>query len=438
MRPLRIFLIFCILSTSFSQDFIGSLEVKEQESHLYELNGHVRGAFFAGKSVSSDELVQKSGYGELGLKMRVRKGQWGDGYADVRFRHGYEFDESLAEFRLREAYVNSYLNHFSLRLGQQVVVWGRADAYNPTNNITPQDMTARSAVEDDRRLGNFLFRGTYHFQPFSLECIWVPQYRPSVLPTMVFPFPDFVTLGQEDDPNSELQNSTLAAKLDLGLSSVDGSLSYFRGYMPLPGVYLHPDSITIEGNGIKATVINKPYQMHVIGGDFSTTLGSMGIRGEIAWRQPFEDYENPLNMHVPYPDVQYVFGVDRTFGDLSIIAQYIGRYVINYRELKTSGLPTDQLYLTNRMINGQLDQTSHALFLRPAWALLHETLNLEVLAYYSLTTEEGLWRPVATYDIADALTLKLGGDFYLGPDNTLFGQIDRALSALFIELGASF
>ncbi|MBN1479505.1 hypothetical protein JXA70_04465 [candidate division KSB1 bacterium] len=437
MRHICFLFVFLIVSASFAQDFFETAEAGDAASLPYELNGFMRGAFFAGIGIDSDELVQKSGYGELGVKMRVRKEKWGDGYAELRFRRGYEFDQSLSEFHLREAYINTYLGHLDVRMGQQIVVWGRADGFNPTNNITPQDMTTRSSVEDDRRLGNFLFRGSYNFRPFSLELIWVPQYRPSVLPTMLFPFPESVTLGVADNPSADLKNSSIAAKLDLALSSVDGSISYFSGFMPLPGVFLHPDSCHISG-GFRATVVNKPYQMHVFGGDFSTTIGDFGLRGEVAYRQPIDDFEDPLNTHVPRPDLQYVFGIDKTIGDFSIIVQYIGRTVFEFAEFDSTGLPTDQLYLTNRMITGQLDPTSHAAFMRPALALMHETLDLELLAYYNVTTEEALLRPLVAYDITDAMTVKLGGDFYSGPENTLFGNIDKALSSVFIELGVSF
>ena len=437
MQKFCIILALLIVLPAFSQDFFESLETEDASTLPYELNGFMRGAFFAGRGVDSDELVQKSGYGELGLKMRVRKESWGDGYAEVRFRRGQEFNEPLSEFRLREAYVNTYLGTFDLRVGQQIVVWGRADGFNPTNNITPQDMTLRSSVEDDRRLGNFLFRGTYNFQPFNLEMIWVPQYRPSVLPTRLFPFPDFVRLGREDNPSSELDNSSVAAKLDMNVSALDGSISYFRGYMPLPGVFLHPDSIDVT-DGFQATVVNKPYQMQVLGADFSTTVGSFGLRGEIAYRMPVEDYEDELNAHVPNPDLQYVLGMDRSMGNFSIIVQYIGRYVFDFTEFEGTGLPTDQLYITNLMISGQLDEMSHAVFMRPALTLRHETLDIELLGYYNVTTEETLLRPLIAYDITDAMTFKVGGEFYAGPENTLFGSIDKGLSSAFVELGVSF
>lgn len=439
MRKIIILLMGVLVLPVFAQDFFESLG-EEEGSTPYELNGFMRGAFFAGTSVESDKPEQKSGYGEIGLKMRVRKGTWGDGYAELRFRRGYEFGQSISEMSVREAYVNTYLGNLDLRIGQQIVVWGRADGFNPTNNITPQNMLVRSSDEDDRRIGNFLFRANYNLRPFNLEFIWVPQYRPSVLPTTLFPFPDFVEFAGVTTPGPELDNGSIAAKLDLALSKVDGSLSYFKGYMPLPGIFPQTIGFDTESGGLQAVIVNRPYEMQVFGGDFSTALGSFGLRGEIAYRLPIKDYLDDALPHVPNPDMQYVFGMDKTIGDFSIIVQYIGRYIFDFEEFVPTGLYKElaPLYLTNRMIVSQLYETSHAVFMRPALALLHETLDLECAAYYDFTTEEALLRPTLTRDITDALTLKVGGDIYMGPDNTLFGSVEKALSSGFVELRVSF
>ena len=70
--------------------------------------------------------------------------------------------------------------------------------------------------------------------------------------------------------------------------------------------------------------------------------------------------------------------------------------------------------------------------------LFHEIMNVEILKYYNFTTKEQLFRPVISYDLSDAFTLMIGGEFYAGPENTLFGTIDESLSSIFVELKTSF
>jgi len=403
------------------------------EDKPYELNGFMRGVFFGGKIPHTEKVEMKSGYAEAALKLRVRKQSYGDGFAEIRFRRGYEFGENVSEVNLREAYVNTYTGRFDFRIGHQIIVWGRADGFNPTNNMTPQNILVRSPDEDDRREGNFLVRSLWNLHPIRLEFIWVPVYTASVLPTQLIPLPQGITLGPMDLPTSDLKNGSLALKLELELASMDGSVSYFQGFNPMPGI-----TATIQEPNVQ--VRPKPYRVRVIGADVATVIGPLGIRSEFAYRQPVEEYTT--ESHIPNPDLHYILGLEKSWGDMSLIVQYIGRKVLNFTELEppqsVMELMNYEIATKNRMIASQQHEISHAVSFRPAWRLLHEILNLEFLGFYNFTTGEGLFRPKLTYEFTDALKGTLGGDIYSGPSETLFGTIDETLGALFIELRISF
>ncbi|MCK4525824.1 hypothetical protein KAW18_00520 [candidate division WOR-3 bacterium] len=399
------------------------------DEQSFKLNGYMRGVFYVGKVPDIEEAETKSGYGGAALKLRVYKQDFGDGFAEIRFRCGNEFNEYVSEIDVREAYVNTYAGPFDFRIGHQIVVWGRADGFNPTDNITPKNMFVRSPDEDDRRKGNFLTRTFYNLKPFRMEGIWVPFYASSVLPTGIMSFPAGMSLAEPDYPDASLKNSSFAVKLNLEMASMDGSVSYFSGYNPFPGL----DADTIE-------IVARAYKTHIAGADFSTIISSYGLRGEVAYRYPYEDYEE--NIYISNPDIQYIIGFDTEFGDLSIILQYIGKYIFDYTELTEPQTPeqilTYELALKNRTFHSQLNEISHAISFRPALNLMYETLTLEVLGLYHFTTEEFFIKPKISYDIADAMTVIVGGELYTGPDKTLFGTIDETLSSLFMELKTSF
>jgi hypothetical protein len=185
----------------------------------------------------------------------------------------------------------------------------------------------------------------------------------------------------------------------------------------------------------------KSYRMHVVGADFATILGSTGFRGEFAYRRPHGDYRESL--HIINPDLYYVLGIDREFpGSLSLIFQYVGRYVLDFEELlppqDPALLPIYKLEEKNRLLASQQYEHSHALSLRIAKSFLYETLDLELMGYVNLTTEEFFIKPKVTYRITDALKLVTGGEWYQGPSDTLFDLIDPYLSAFFGELRLSF
>lgn len=436
-KQLIVLLLICVPSLLFSGDFFDddAGEKPAVSTLAFELNGFARGVYFGGNVIDADDFGLKAGYGELGLKYRAKKGKIGDAFAEIRLRQGFEFGNPLTEFKLREAYVNAYLGNLDIRLGHQIVVWGRADEFNPTNNITPQNMIARSTDLDDRKQGNFLLRSSYDLGKVDFEFIWVPQYLSSVLPMYLFPIPNGVELGTPILPSANIKNSSLALKASSTVGSFDGSLSWFSGYLPMPGIILLSET---DGSSLNLFVKAKSYKMSVFGADFSTSVGSFGLRGEFAYRNPVEDYKPAENIYIPNPDFQYVLGTDRSIGNFSVIVQYIGRYVFDFNADITGNAIVKELERTNRMAASQQDEISHALMIRPTLALFHETCNIEFLGLYYFSTEELLLRPSLVYNLADALTLKAGWEGFTGPDGTLFGNIESALSAVFVELKASF
>jgi hypothetical protein len=445
-------------------------------SALFDLNGYVRGDFYIGKMAGANPWETKAAYGELALKVKTKKFAYGDAFAEARVRYGnlgyqtpqfyditenYVEEEVGTEVELREAYVNTYVGPLDLRVGQQIVVWGRADAFNPTNNVTPFDLTVRSPVEDDRRVGNVGARAFLNFEPFRIEGVWMPLYKPAELP---IPVPDFATVTDVYLPDARLQNGTEGARVHLELSSFEMSVSYLYGYAPLPGLAL--GKVT-PGVNRPIEIARTAYNQHVVGADFSTAIGDiLGLRAEAAFRSPLH-YEN--RYYAPNPDVQYVLGADHTFGSVSVIAQYMGRYVLDWTKKTITVLPVgddqlnnlkgDELYKTpqgetaaamavapvvseltvrNQMLFNQLHEIQHSASVRIEWLTAHDTLSLSAFGFMNFSTEEWLVFPKLGYQISDQMSTSIGAEIYGGPTGTLFGVIDAELSAGYAELRYSF
>ncbi|MCF7809914.1 hypothetical protein K9N50_02880 [bacterium] len=440
MKPMKLLIFFLLFFQSvllaqglFEEAAEGSDENDNNAKQTYQLNGFIRGVYYGGFVPDEDTPETKSAYGEAALQMRVRHFK-GDSYFEARFRKGKEFSEEIEEFTLREAYLNLYLGRYDIRIGEQIVAWGRADGVNPTNNITPLNMLTRSPNEDDRRISNFLVRSYYNIHPVRLEAIFIPFYKSSELPVNFGIMNSALPAPEPDYPNENLENSGVAFKADVNLPSSEFSLSYFNGFNIQPGLDCNPI--------VNPVMFSKAYRMHVIGGDFSTAgFSSLGLRGEIAYKTPYDDYEKYA--HVINPELQYVMGIDtETASGFSVILQYSGKYVIDYKELPTIPPPgselLQQLVMMNRMLASQTEEMTHSVTFRPAWKLLYETLQVEALGMYNFTTEELFIRPKLSYDIDDALKITVGLDSYSGPDGTLFGTIDDHLSSVFVELRSSF
>lgn len=443
----------------FAQSVSGGGETATESTDMaapaplpYELGGYTRGDIFIGK-IPGDSIPEiKAAYGELALKLNIKKGEFGGAYAEPRFRYGQQGDQRQLFVDLREAYVDAYFGDLDLRLGQQIIVWGRADAFNPTNNLTPSDLRIRSPNEDDRRVGNVGARAYYNLSPVRLEAVWMPLYLPVEFPAVAIP--EFVTLTEPDFPGMALSYGTYAGRLHLELSSFETSVSYLHGYAPLPGFALAGPIVV--GPLAEVPIARTAYQHDVIGFDFSTAIADeIGVRGEAAYRMP-ADYEG--NAHVAKPDVQYVLGLDKSFGSVSAIAQYMGRYVMDWEEIPpplvavsanalsqfTAVSPAVQqtvegeIARRNQSLFQQLAEVQHLVSLRLEWLTLHETLSLSAIGLMNFTTEEWAVFPKAEYKVTDGMSATVGGEIYAGPDGTLFGLIDAPLSAAYAELKVAF
>jgi hypothetical protein len=422
----------------------------------FTINGYVRGTSFIGRVPDQNAAMMKANYGELSLQVRTAKTVYGDGFADARIRYGLQGDLNGTFVDMREAYVNTYIGPLDLRLGKQIIVWGRADALNPTNNLTPVDFRIRSPLEDDIRLGNVGARGNLRLGVIRVEGVWLPVFLPTELPPVALP--QYVAFGAPRFPSLDLRNSLGAGRVHLELPAFDMSISYLRGFAPLPGLTLA--SLTFDPVTPSVLISRTAYDQQVIGFDFSTALGEVAtIRGEAAYRRPF-DYQN--RPWAARPDLQYVLGADHNFGSFSVIAQYLGRYVFDWQKENGPTMPLDtnvlkmdpndpsvdlpywteaattaineQLAKQNQILFSQTAKIQHIATLRFEWLLAHETLSLSSLCLYNFTTKEWLVTPRIGWKMNDALTAYVGAQVFAGPTDTLFGLIDQQLSAGYAEL----
>ncbi len=421
-------------------------------------SGYVRGDFYQGKVRGEADSDVKAAYGEFALVARTAKGTYGDGFAELRARFGRQGDQQDTVLDVREAYANAYLGPLDLRLGKQVVVWGRADILNPTNNITPNDMRVRSPVEDDRRIGNvgaraFLRLGSL---PMRLEGVWMPFFVPSELPPVSLP--SFVSFGDPRYPAPTFGNGLGAARIHLELPSFELSFSYLKGPAVLPGLTRRGLEFGMDPS---VTVSRTAYEHQVFGFDFSTAIGDLvAIRGEAAYRRPF-DYQDRI--YNPRPDLQYALGLDRTFGKVMVIVQYLGRYVFDWK--KQEGLageidpgelqitdPVEQdayrakaeeridaeLAQINQILFNQTAQLQHLATGRVEWSGLDDTLSISAIGMFNVTTKEWMAAPKIGYRFSDSLIGYVGAEILTGPKDTLFSMVDETLSAGYVELRSTF
>ncbi|HBB92876.1 MAG: hypothetical protein A2X22_05860 [Bacteroidetes bacterium GWF2_49_14] len=417
------------------------------------LSGYTRAAGYIGLNKETDPLLH-SLYSETALRMKATSGARGQAFADIRFRTGAEFGKAFTEIDVREAYADLYLGKFDLRAGKQISSWGRADGFNPTDNLTPKNYFVRSSDPDDMRLGNFMLRG--RLKPWSfliIEADVVPWYIPSNYRFDLVDMPDFVTIESPTHPGYIWDKSTVAAKLDLILSAAEGSVSWFSGYDPMP--VLRPGALPNPPfTDFSLSLYQVPFRQQTLGADFATIILKTGLRGEFAWKKPIVSEEpDPL---LPAEEIQWVLSLDREFGPLRLIASYNGKFIPGFTPadppaafdpamLADSSLwpylgpmLTGQIGNYNRVLFDQTNEWSHTVMVRPSLTLLHETLELEVNALYNISTSEYLLYPKVTWHISDGVRAEIGYQYYEGGDYTRFNWIRKVFNGPFCEIRINF
>lgn len=417
------------------------------------ISGYTRATGFIGLT-NHDAPTLKSLYNETSLKLKAKTGVWGQAYTDIRFRTGTEFGAEFSTLDIREAYLDLYLGKIEFRIGKQISPWGRADGWNPTDNFTPSDYFARSPDHDDMRIGNYRIRGQYSpFGWLKLEADLAPWYTPSVYRFDQVDMPSFVTISPPVHPGFQWDKTSVAAKLDFIFPGVEGSVSWFKGYDPLPA--LKPGALpTPPFIDFNLQLLQVPFLQQTFGADFATVVLNTGIRGEIAYKRPEQGIT--VDPFLPNPDLQWVISIDRELGPIRIIAGYSGKYVIDFVPADPpqtfdpamisnpdvwpllGPMLASQIGYYNRILYDQTHEWSHSVLIRPSVTLFHENLDLEISGLYNFTTGEYLIYPKVTYHLTDGLLATAGYQYYDGDAYTRFSWIKNAFNGPFFEFRLTF
>jgi hypothetical protein len=350
-------------------------------------------------------------------------------------------DEVVTE--LREGYVELSRDRFEVRVGRQIIPWGRADELNPTDVISPKNFVLLLPEgSPGYRFGvNALRLDT--FLPWRVRAIgvYVPIFEPALIP--LADLPEGATL-HERLPPIRFENASAGVKLDRSGGEVDASVAYYYGFNLSPVIQIERASADPATGALSADAIMRHGRQHMIGADFATAQGQFGYRGEVAWVHTDNPNGRRVDEIVPY--LAYVLGIERTFpGSASIILQYVGRYVPERVDPERALANPDPVlgqaqFLAARatvVINQQLDTVQNGWSLRLDKKFWNDTLDCELLSLHYFERNDFFLRPRITYDWTDSWKTIVGGEIFHGPKNSTFGRVQKNTGA-FVEVKYSF
>lgn len=300
-----------------------------------------------------------------------------DATVSSRLLHTYEFgnvEEGDFEARLYNAYLSYTSDWYSIKAGNQIVTWGKADEISPLDNINPEDLRD-GAVR--RRTERKIPIPIINIETFArgdrLQAIYIPVYKRSRIDYFDN---DWAITGNsigelaldEDRPSSGLSGgSEYGFRFMSDAFDVDYSISFLSstsdlpslGSMQLPlGVDRVPPNATIRDLAEFANNTGQPLptefnRRDVVGFDFETVLGNLGFRGDFAYTAG-EDFLNDRLEAKRHATYKYVLGVDYTSAsDFYVNLQFIQSIIDGF---------TSDLLFSEEVQSGFFGEISQELF----------------------------------------------------------------------------
>ncbi|MCQ2088340.1 MAG: hypothetical protein MJZ37_09820, partial [Bacilli bacterium] len=84
------------------------------------------------------------------------------------------------DFDLGEAYIDYADSNWGFRIGNQKVVWGKADGISITNSVFPEDSS--SLFSDDSSLSVTAAKFSISGNTYNIDALWIPFFRGTDLP----------------------------------------------------------------------------------------------------------------------------------------------------------------------------------------------------------------------------------------------------------------
>ena len=323
-------------------------------------------------------------------------------------------DEEESGAELRKAYISgSIISGLDIKVGRQIVVWGKSDNIRVTDVLNPVNMKAPGITDlEDMRLPVFMTKLDYYLGPFNLSAIAIHEKRFNKLPepgSDIFFYP---LITPEKEPSEHSSNTEYGVALNGTFSGWDASLYYADYYDKTP----YFNIVTFADANFEFIYSRQT----MIGGDVNIAFGNLLVKSEVAFIKNvnFSDYIDITVTPIYRREIQKRFNTFKWLGGL----EYSG---ITDTTLSIETMNTFVKNLDNHSKQAHIAENSYETAIRINRNFLNEKLSTTLLSMiYGKNLDEGnLFRLSADYDMTDNFVITLGAIFYDGDEMMLLSNI---------------
>lgn len=327
-------------------------------------------------------------------------------------------------------YLNLASQHVNLRLGNQIVRWGKADEISPLDIVNPEDFTQGfSKNRSDRKIPVPMVNLEFLSDAINLQGIFIPFFEKS---TFLFSGSDWAYFGNLDkkygpigihevEPAQTVKDAGYGGRLSGAIGRVDLALVYLNHRRDTPSMAAFPfpppqipgkeSSIEDLVAWSKNTMTPLEFQYlreEVYGVEFETTIGSLGLRGDASYVSSHSFITSTLE-EKRKPVITAVGGFDYNGPSNSYFNFMYSQSHI--RDYDPALAPTQQ---KTSSVSGQCSME-----------LLSGNIKIGYLGLANLTEKSFFHNPKINIGYIPNVGIELGVDIYSGPPSTQIGFFDN-------------
>ncbi len=304
--------------------------------------------------------------------------------------------------RLRELYLQAGYDDFSIKLGNQIIVWGKADTSAITDVISPRDLSEFIFVDlEDSRFGQFMLSADIYRDSLNAFFFVAPYPDTDEEPDgdtrydRKLPGMDMFLVRREEPQFGDFE---YGIRLDKNYSKTEVSLMAGRFFVNSP-VYHHRGDFE---NAMPVVIKGYP-DYGMAGAGVTYAMQSILLKFEAAYKSPIS--LQGMGVNSSYRQVE------SEIMDLAAGMEYNanGRYLMTFE-------------IANRHIFGDMaglsafDRDSTSFYYTFTTDFWNQTLALEYVFYYRINDRSLFHDAQLTYDLTDSIEIKTSFAFFDIPD----------------------
>ena len=303
------------------------------------------------------------------------------------------------EVEFKELYLLGQLTRYlDLKIGRQIVVWGKSDNIRVTDVLNPLDIREPGLTDiEDLRLPVGMAKLDYYFGNWNLAGIVIPEIRFDKMPVFGHDFyPASVPMPQEDKPGTCFENIEWALSAGGIFDGWDMDFYVARIFNDTP----HLEAIS---SGTTPTVERRHERLHMYGTAYNRALGNFLLKMEAAF---FDGMKYANNPDSDYARIDLLGGFEYSgFKETTVTVECANRHIYDH----------------NKVLEAYPDGVYRDMFqtvLRYSRDFWHDTLTLNFIGtLFGPSKADGAYgRMDVAYDISDTRKVRGGLVLYQSGD----------------------